>query len=426
MKYILFLIPDDLIQGIFLVVIAGLSVGTALWVRKTACPENWIKKWQNNTSDKKEDDLNAAHGSIYDLSEAVAMPSEKFADALPGMLLVIGLLGTFLGVGFSLDAASGILKHGKGVDASKLLEEMLPMLNGMGALFKSSIYGIIFFFLFTLWKSKFGTSTKRLSWCATECNKEENNPVLKALNGLSKTLGKNLKESLVAGLEQTNVTLANMNKSLGESLKECVSEGFKETGKDLKLSANELKKLSDSMLDGFMTVKSSAEEMGAASKSLAASVENFTPSVTAALNSIQTNFVNSINASGQIMKDAGVNIREGVDNMSSEINASQKKLKETLDTFDKKMGKILVQIDLSCESAQNLASTTTSKMEELQKAIENRLQSIASSNLKVNESIRGLPQAIQKLNDAMNTLPSSLEKLNTLLESSEEGSSTEG
>jgi uncharacterized protein YoxC len=426
MNYVLFLIPNDIIQVIFFVIIAGLSVGTALWVRKTACPENWLKKWQNNTFDKKEDDLNAAHGSIYDLSEAVAMPSEKFADALPSMLLVIGLLGTFLGVGFSLDAASGILKSGAQEDASKLLEQMLPMLNGMGALFKSSIYGIIFFFLFTLWKSKFGTSAKRLSWCATECNKEENNPVLKALNGLSKTLGKNLRDSLVASLEQMNVTLENMNKSLGESLKECVSEGFKETGKDLKSSANELKKLSTSMLDGFMTVKSSAEEMGKASKSLATSVENFTPAVTAALDSIQNKFVKSINASGQIMEKAGVNIREGVDEMSREINASQVKLKETLDTFDKKMGKILVQIDLSCESAQNLASATTSKMTDLQNAIENRLQSIASSNLKVNDSIKGLPQAIQKLNDSMDTLPSSLAKLNTLLESSEEGSSSEG
>lgn len=426
MKYILFLIPDDLIQAIFLVIIAGLSVGTALWVRKTACPENWLKKWQNNTSDKKEDDLNAAHGSIYDLSEAVAMSSEKFADALPSMLLVIGLLGTFLGVGFSLDAASGILKNGGEEDASKLLDQMLPMLNGMGALFKSSIYGIIFFFLFTLWKSKFGTSAKRLSWCATECNKEENNPVLKALNGLSRTLGKNLKDSLVAGLVQMNETLENMNKSLGESLKECVSQGFKETGKDLKSSANELKKLSSSMLDGFMTVKSSAEEMGEASKSLATSVENFTPAVTAALDSIQNKFVNSINESGQIMEKAGVNIRRGVDEMSREINESQVKLKETLDAFDKKMGKILVQIDLSCESAQNLASTTTSKMTDLQNAIENRLQSIASSNLNVNDSIRGLPQAIQKLNESMDTLPSTLTKLNTLLESSEEDSSTEG
>ena len=156
LEYIQFLYPVDGIQKLFFFLIAGLSIGTAIWILIVAKEKNWEYNWLGETPEAPQDDLDVEHGSVFDLSEAIATRGEKFAAVLPSMLLVIGLLGTFLGVGFSLDTAAGILSN-KGDEPMALLQKMMPMLDGMGALFKSSIYGIIFFFLFSAFRSIIGT-----------------------------------------------------------------------------------------------------------------------------------------------------------------------------------------------------------------------------------------------------------------------------
>jgi hypothetical protein len=70
-------------------------------------PANWEKNWRGGA---RINALDIEHGSIGELSHVVASGWERFASNMPGLLLIIGLLGTFLGLGLALDKASTILQ----------------------------------------------------------------------------------------------------------------------------------------------------------------------------------------------------------------------------------------------------------------------------------------------------------------------------
>ena len=98
----------DILPGVFFVIIWGLFVFTIVRVYQTAKPENWENNWYGGNKNNKSKKMDAEHGSVMEISEAVATPAEKLADIMPGMILIIGLLGTFLGLGLALDKASSI------------------------------------------------------------------------------------------------------------------------------------------------------------------------------------------------------------------------------------------------------------------------------------------------------------------------------
>lgn len=408
LDYILFLIPTDGIQALFLLVIAGLSIGTAIWVhlstrKKTGLEwkNNWERNWEGDSKNKPIDDFNIEHGSVFELSEAIATPAEKFAGVLPSMLLVIGLLGTFLGVGFSLDAAAGILGN-KGEEPMVLLQKMMPMLDGMGALFKSSIYGIIFFFLFSAWRSKFGTDGKRLKYCIEKCNEllaakkaEETEPIIKALNDVSKSLGDSLQDVLIKvlneGMHHIAGSLQMVNKSLGESMQETISKGFKSTKDDLKKVADSLSSLNEIMEKSFKSVATSAEKMGVASSSLEKSIEDFTPAVQKTLGTIQDKFVASIEASGKIMENAGVAIKDAVQEMSDETKKGQNELQNTLIKFQNNLSDIMLSIKKMTSDIGKQTENSKKEMENIRAEICTRLNAISSSNIMVTDAIKKLP-----------------------------------
>ncbi|SHL74233.1 hypothetical protein SAMN05720762_11250 [Fibrobacter sp. UWH4] len=386
--------------------------------------ESWEFNWIGKTQDTTMDDLNVEHGSVFELSEAIATPIEKFANALPSMLLIIGLLGTFLGIGLSLNEAAGILNspalslqpNADMIGQMKpILAGMTEMLDKMGALFKSSIYGIIFFFLFSAWHSKFGTDGKRLKFCIEKCNAllakkkmDETEPIIGALNNVSKSLGNDLKEVLInvlnEGMRHINDSLLTINKSLGESMKETISKGFESAKRSLKAVADDtaetadaLKELNQTMISSFNSVADSAKEMSEASSSLKKSVENFTPAVQTTLDNIQTKFVNSINASGQIMERAGVDIRNAVEKMSKKTEDGQNSLNSTLSTFRTELGDIMMDISRMTKDIGRQAKTSKDEMAKIREEICDRLVSIASSNIMLKDVIDQIP--LNKINE---------------------------
>ncbi|PBC73515.1 hypothetical protein [Fibrobacter intestinalis] len=448
MEYLYYLIPSDSIQLVFLIVIAGLSFGTAAWLLLTANEKAWEKVWQNGTFDDKMDDLSAEHGSVIELADAVALPSEKFAEVLPSMLLVIGLLGTFLGVGVALNAAADVLDN-KNVEPAELLAKMMPMLGGLGALFKSSIYGIIFFFLFTLWRSKFGRNKERFNWCVKQCNNQlklknsfaaaSTNKIVKALSDMQESLGKNLGDcirnsllnSLESGFGSLEKGILLMNKNLCKTLEETVVERFKAlegefqelvdetkrmTDKIVSVSTNitkmtkEMDSLSTSMKNEFESVSESADKMGTAAASLTKSVDDFTPAVTNTLNSIQTQFVESINASSSVMEQAGDSIRQAVVTMADESQKGQKKLNDTLDVFEKNIRVSLKDIKDATTTMGVVSGDQIHVMEGLKDGIEERLSSISRANLKISSEMNKLPGNIAEiLAKTLNRVPSEKE-----------------
>jgi exonuclease VII small subunit len=163
-----FLVPgNDPIQllfgGLFLILIAATLIG--VW--RGATPASWEKKWNGSSqSDNSTDDLDVEHGSVNEISAAVASTGEKLADIMPGILLILGLLGTFLGLGIALNKASTILLEanaGGGMDNA--MANLMGMMEGLGTKFKTSTWGITAFLLLKAWSAGNGYEERRLRWC---------------------------------------------------------------------------------------------------------------------------------------------------------------------------------------------------------------------------------------------------------------------
>ena len=166
-EIIAFLLPgNDPIQIVFGVSLLALICLTVVLAWVGARPSSWEKKWNGGTHDDTSDDLDVEHGSINDISAAVATTGEKMADIMPGILLILGLLGTFLGLGIALNKASTILVEanaGGGMDSA--MANLMGMMEGLGTKFKTSTWGICAFLLLKAWSAKNGYEERRLRWC---------------------------------------------------------------------------------------------------------------------------------------------------------------------------------------------------------------------------------------------------------------------
>ena len=164
-----FLLPqmDEPLQVGFLFVIVLMMGFTMVSAHLTARAHSWEKKWNSGTTDDHSDDLDIEHGSVTDLWHAVATAPEKLAEIMPGMLLVVGLLGTFLGLGLALNHASNILGQPNALSASgaaSSMQDLMGLLQGLGTKFKTSTWGITGFVLLKIWSELTRFEEKRLIW----------------------------------------------------------------------------------------------------------------------------------------------------------------------------------------------------------------------------------------------------------------------
>ncbi|MFM5636550.1 hypothetical protein ACET5Y_09985 [Aeromonas veronii] len=164
-----FLLPDfgDPIQIAFMCILLLMILATIISTQLVAKPSSWEKKWHQGTPDDDSDDLDIEHGSVTDLWHAVATAPEKVADIMPGMLLVVGLLGTFLGLGMALNHASNILGQPDAMSASgaaNSMHDLLGLLQGLGTKFKTSTWGICGFVFLKITSELTRFDEKRLTW----------------------------------------------------------------------------------------------------------------------------------------------------------------------------------------------------------------------------------------------------------------------
>jgi len=158
-----FLLPSaDLLQLLFAGLIGILSLVTVIALKRGAREQSWERKWNGGG----QDDLDVEHGSVNEISAAVASPGEKMVEFMPGILLILGLLGTFLGLGIALNKASTILVEanaGGGMDNA--MTNLMGMMEGLGTKFKTSTWGILAFLLLKAYAASNGYEERRLRWC---------------------------------------------------------------------------------------------------------------------------------------------------------------------------------------------------------------------------------------------------------------------
>lgn len=176
LEFLEFLVPQlDWMQVFFFLLIFGTTL-TIVWkVKRSATPQNWEKNWHNGKEIDKSSDLDAEHGSVHDICQAVATKPEKWAEIMPGILLVIGLLGTFLGLGIALNKASLILMDASVSGMDDAMSNLMAMMQGLGTKFKTSTWGIIAFLGLKFWTSYNGFDEHRLRWTAQKMKRELDN-----------------------------------------------------------------------------------------------------------------------------------------------------------------------------------------------------------------------------------------------------------
>ena len=239
-----FLLPqlNDPLQMVFLAIILLMIGVTIISAHRSAHPASWEKKWNRGTPDDSSDDLDIEHGSVTDLWHAVATAPEKLAEIMPSMLLVIGLLGTFLGLGLALNHASNILGQADALSASgaaNSMQDLLGLLQGLGTKFKTSTWGITGFVLLKIWSELTRFEEKRLTWVIgkvkveLEKRKQEQSfaeavkqkALFDQIDGAS--------SKMVAGFAEQTVQLMESNKSLHQHAQEYSDGKIKDIRDDL-------------------------------------------------------------------------------------------------------------------------------------------------------------------------------------------------
>ena len=119
---------------------------TVISTKLNAKTESWEKNWLIDQN-KKISKLDIEQGSVIDLSQLIATKSEKVADVMPGIILIIGLLGTFIGLGLALDKASSILGSANPDSMNDSMAQLMGMMEGLGTKFKTSTWGLMAFLL---------------------------------------------------------------------------------------------------------------------------------------------------------------------------------------------------------------------------------------------------------------------------------------
>lgn len=92
------------LQLVFVLVFLAAIVAVPLLLRRSAGAANWERRL---AALEAGDEQAFAHVTPEELSRAVATAPERWAEALPGLLLVFGVLGTFVGLGMALGDAAG-------------------------------------------------------------------------------------------------------------------------------------------------------------------------------------------------------------------------------------------------------------------------------------------------------------------------------
>lgn len=204
------------LELVFCSVILGgmlVSLATAEYFGR---PHAWERNWQGGTH---EGALDIDHGSIGELNQAVATLPERIVGNMPGLLLIVGLLGTFLGLGMALDKASAILQTDSLNAMTDSLSQLTGMMKDLGTKFKTSTWGIIAFIVLKLWDSaRWSAESRRTGWCVDRMKREidQAREAQKALDDNRERLGR---EALQAVGERLVQAIGEQSQLLATELK---------------------------------------------------------------------------------------------------------------------------------------------------------------------------------------------------------------
>lgn len=395
-EFIAFLVPQlEPLQLSFFTLIVAMFFGTIISTHLNAKGASWGKNWNNGTPDDLSDDLDIDHGSVTDLWQAVATKSEKMAEIMPGMLLVVGLLGTFLGLGLALNHASNILGQSNALsagDASNSMQDLMSMMQGLGTKFKTSTWGITFFLLLKVWSSWLGFEEKRLTWVIRKVKAE-----LEHRKAQEQEMEFNKQQTLFTQINQAAGQIVhgftqNLEK-LSESQKALHLQALQYLGKGIQTIHGDLADIKTTIQSDGAVMKQLLEQSTQGVREDLASINVATQASSQAM----VGFVNSTHSIIKDMSEASNKMADG----AHKVGVAGSSLVKAVDDFSTQFTQVLgdVRTDLSTainDMSEQAAQTLEQGTKELGKATHEISTALGVLSQDVTTTMNGVKDSIEK------------------------------
>lgn len=431
-EIISFLLPqfNDPIQTIFLLIILIMMLGTVLFAWRYANKTSWEKKWNRGTSDNTSDDLDIEHGSVTDLWHAVATGPEKAAEIMPGMLLVIGLLGTFLGLGLALNKASSILSQPGAMDASAAADSMshlMGLLQGLGTKFKTSTWGITGFVLLKIWNEAMRYEEKRMTWVIgkvkTELEKRKQEEKISAFTQRSELheqialSSQKIVESLGNQFEKLFVLEKSIHKASMVRFDAQLQE-MSATKENMQTFTQSTENIVGQMAEASERMAGGADQIGIAGKELVGAIEQFKDQFTNVLDDVRKDLGKSIQdmstQASSTLEKGSEQLSSATREISSALGVLSQDVNKTMTEVKDSIGKALDiqkrasnEFTLSAENLNENITATTNIVGELATPITAGLRSVSEAG----QQMRGVGNRLEKSLETMEKLVASLNQL---------------
>ncbi len=330
-----FLSPGaELVQGLIgaLMLLMFASTGYGVW--RMARPQTWQSNWQNRAAGGV-DGAEAAPVSLAEMSDVVASRPEKAIEVMPGILLILGLLGTFLGLGIALNDASAMLAKPQPDSAAMAgtMQGLTHMMEGLGTKFRTSAWGILFFLLLKTVSTLTRHEERRLQWCSANLNE-----VLQRARQASGEREARMHDSVIKAMASIGKQIAQAIDAQTEELKEPLHAVAESTAGTVTAIAE--------IRDSAVAQLASAEEMNKTVKKTQEALEHF----------VQANDANI-----QAMRVAGEKMARGADGVAASAEALHKGVEtfehgiaEVVDGLKRDLSQNISEMNVGFQ--QNLAS----------------------------------------------------------------------
>ncbi|WP_454730669.1 MULTISPECIES: hypothetical protein [Cupriavidus] len=423
-------LPPEWLQIGFFTVIFVAVIHAWRGVRRHATPDNWARNWHREVDGKAGHEtgneagsdagqLDVEHGSVNDLSAAVATPQEKLADILPGMLLIVGLLGTFVGLGLALDKASVILSQATGSGGmDSMMDNLMSMMHGLGSKFKTSTWGILAFLTLKIYCSRNGFEERRLNWCigkmktevdrrrkeARELQVADNRQLVDAIGALGAVLRDNAAQQAQDGAQRHAQQLEALA-ALRAGLKAQTAQGTQQLAKmdELVVHNESTRHAIETFVDGVSAnitamaeasanMASAAVMAGRSTAELQAAISEFRVSVAEVLDDMKSDLGQTIaDMSGRFAENMAV-ISEKMSDATGDISRSITTLSTSVDTTLKSVEAAVGQSLSTQQKAHGIfvesSDTLNVNVQAMTNLVEDLREKIVSGLKSVSESVR--------------------------------------
>ena len=398
-----FLIPgfDALQMGFFAVMLLAVLY-TWLNVRRNAQESRWQQAWERSGLHAAQPGMSAEMGSAAELSQSLATKAEKMAAIMPGMLLILGLLGTFLGLGLALDKASGILHNaGNSIGAmDSSMRDLMEMMQGLGTKFKTSTWGIIAFIVLKIWESKNGYEERRLNWCMAKLQQtltEEH--LLQAEENASRQQRREAGRD--AATERLVEAMALQTAALREEFRQQATRSEEQEAQRHQYHLAALNEIADinnqsrNLLETYTrnseenlaALQQAAATMSAASQQVsgsAVSLEKVVSTLGSDLGDVMTEIKRELS---QVVNDMNVDFTRNVQQMSDKLADSTSQLSTTMNQIEMSLNNAITSMDESFSGNMvQMADKLESATSQISESVNNMSSQIHSTMTTVKET----------------------------------------